>query len=69
MSNPKYAILIYDQDINRRYWLKDNVYPDTITFTSVSKAKIYIKQENTLPVYNGSYEICIYKEGLVQDEN
>ena len=61
MSNPKYAILIYDQDINRRYWLKD--------FSSVPKAKIYIKQENTLPVYNGSYEICIYKEGLIEDEN
>lgn len=65
MSNTRYAILVYDQDTNKRYWIKDTVYPGTITFSSVSEAKNYIKKENILPVHNGSYEICIYKEGLI----
>ncbi len=64
MSNTRYAILVYDQDINKHYWIKDTVYPGTITFSSVSEAKNYIKKENITPVHNGSYEICIYKEGL-----
>ena len=64
MPTETYAILVYDQESNKRYWIKDTVYPGTITFSSLAEAKNYIKKENILPIHNGSYEICIYKEGL-----
>lgn len=61
----RYAILIYHQESNERYWLKDTVYPGTITFSSRNEAKNYIKKKNIAHVYNESYEICIHKEGLL----
>ena len=65
MSNKRYAILIHNIITNKSSWLKDDTYPGTITFASLSEAKNYIKKDRNMPFPDESYEIRLYEEGLV----